>query len=199
MDYLNFTLVFGAIMLLFELGWILIALILMIIFRAFKSIKMIKIGMYIEKALYCFFIISSTVLTIEIFREKNSSLIFLIFMILLSLIYFVFFFADKRENAKKSRKDEIELYKSIHIELTRNLILIENAFIFSFIPLIFFSNIISNNLTLFVFEGLYYITTIKVLGVVLGILGIFSLVKYIKMTAFSLFILPMLNRNGKDR
>jgi len=199
MDYLNFTLVFGAIMLLFELGWILIALILMIIFRAFKSIKMIKIGMYIEKALYCFFIISSTVLTIEIFREKNSSLIFLIFMILLSLIYFVFFFADKRENAKKSRKDEIELYKSIHIELTRNLILIENAFIFSFIPLIFFPNIISNNLTLFVFEGLYYITTIKVLGVVLGILGIFSLVKYIKMTAFSLFILPMLNRNGKDR
>ncbi|WP_153630607.1 hypothetical protein [Prolixibacter sp. SD074] len=198
MDYLKFSLVFCAIMILFEWGWILIALILMSIFRMFKSEKMMKTGMFIEKALYCFFLISSTVLTIQVFREKNSALIFLIFMILISLIYFVFFFADKRNNAEKSQQNNFYIHTREYEKLTNTMIAIETTFILLFIPLVFFPNIINNYLTSLIFDGLYYVATIKILGVLLGIFGLFSLTKYIRVIAFSLFLIPMLTKNKEN-
>lgn len=197
MDYLNFSLVFCAMMILFEWGWVVIALLLMGLFRMFKSLKMTKIGMFLEKALYCFFLISSTIFTIQAFREKNQSIIFLIFMILISLIYFVSFFADKRINAEKSQKDNFYLHTPQYERLTNTLIAIEMGFIFLFIPLVFFPNLIDNYLTSTVFNGLHYVATIKILGVVLGIFGMFSLTKYIRIIAFSLFLFPILNKNDK--
>ena len=197
MDYLNFSLVFCAMMILFEWGWVVIALLLMGLFRMFKSLKMTKIGMFLEKALYCFFLISSTIFTIQAFREKNQSIMFLIFMILISLIYFVSFFADKRINAEKSQKDNFYLHTPQYERLTNTLIAIEMVFILLFIPLVFFPNLIDNYLTSTVFNGLHYVATIKILGVVLGIFGMFSLTKYIRIIAFSLFLFPILNKNDK--
>lgn len=198
MDYLKFSLVFCAIMILFEWGWIVVALISMSIFRLFRSEKMLKIGMYLEKILYCFFLISSTILTIQVFREKNTSTIYLIFMILISLIYFVFFFADKRNNAEKSQQSNFYIHTPEYEKLTNAMIAIETTFILLFIPLIFFPNLISNYLTSVIFNGLYYVATIKILGVLLGIFGLFSLTKYIRVIAFSLLFIPMFTKNKEN-
>ncbi|BBE20690.1 hypothetical protein AQPE_4884 [Aquipluma nitroreducens] len=197
MDYLNFSLVFCAIMILFEYGWVIIAFILMGLFRIFKSEKMTKIGMYLEKTLYCFFLISSTIFTVQVFREKNQSIVFLIFMILISLIYFVLFFADKRYNAEKLQQGNIYLHTPQYEKFTDILMAIEMIFILLFIPLVFFPNLIDNYLTSMVFHGLYYVTTIKILGIIIGVLGMFSLIKYIRFIVFRLFFIPIINKNNK--
>lgn len=189
MDYLKFSLVFCAIMVLFEWGWLVIGLILLNIFRLFKSKKLIRIGMIIEKSLYCFFIISSTVFTIQVFQEKNPSIVFLIFMILISLIYFVFFFGDKRYNAEKSQQNNYYLHTQAYEKLNNIMIVIETTFILMFIPLVFFPDLIDNYLTSIIFDGLYYVATIKILGILLGVYGLFSLTKYIRVLALSLFLI----------
>lgn len=198
MDYLKFSLIFCAIMILFEWGWVLIALILISIFRLFKSVKILNLGMYLEKILYCFFLISSTILTIQIFREENKSTLFLIFMIAISLIYFVFFFADKRNNAEKSQQGNFYLHTPEYEKSTNTLMAIEMTFILLFIPMVFFPNLITNYLTSIIFDGLYYVATIKILGVLLGILGLFSLTKYIRVIAFSLFLIPIFTKNKEN-
>lgn len=195
MDYLQFSLIFCAIMVLFEWGWSIIALLIMSIFRIFKSVKMLKIGTYTEKILYCFFLVSSTVLTIQVFRQKNSSLLFLIFMMLISLIYFVFFFIDKRNNAEKSQQNNFFIYTRDFEILTLYSIYIEVAFILLFIPLVFFPHLISNYLTLMIFKALFYIANIKFLGIIIGIFGMFSLLKYIRTIIFIMILIPLSKQN----
>jgi hypothetical protein len=166
-------------MVLFEWGWVAIALFMMSIFRLFKSEKMLKTGMFIEKTLYCTFLTSTAILTIQKSREENSTFIYLIFMILISLVYFVFFFADKRNNAEKSMQNNFLIHSREYERLTNTIIAIETTFILLFIPLVFFPNLIVNYLTAGIFDCLYYVVKIKVLGVVLGIFGMFSLTKYL--------------------
>ena len=178
MEYLKFTLNFCAIMVLFELCWAAIGLILISFASIFKSNKVTKIAMIIEKIMYCYFIISVSILVINKFHLNHPQVIFLIFMILIPVIYFVFFFADKRNNAEKMIRNPSIIFTREYESMTDKMIIIETIAIILFIPLVFFPNILSNFLTINAFNGLYYVATIKVLGTLLGIYGLFSLMRY---------------------
>lgn len=198
MEYWKFSLIFCAIMVLFEWIWIPIALITGFLFNSFarkyKAVKIVYTHMIINNVLYSFFILSSAILLIEKFYLTNSSTGFYVFMIVISLIYFVFFFADKRNNFIKSQERNPIIHTSDFMKITHVQIGIEFISILLYLLILFFPKLIENYLTKNLFDGLYYIATIKVLGVILGIYGLFSLTKYIRVILFSLFLIPLINK-----
>lgn len=178
MEYLKFTLNFCAIVVLFELGWTVIGLILISGASIFRSNKVTKIAMIIEKIMYCYFIMSVSILNINEFHVVHPQVLFQIFMILIQVIYFWFFFADKRNNAEKMVRNPSIIFTKEYESLTDKMIIIETTAIIIYIPLVFFPNIIGNFLTINVFNGLNFVATIKILGTLIGIYGLFSLIRY---------------------
>lgn len=192
MKYLDFLLLFCAIMMIFEFAWIFVAYTMLSISKIFKSVNAVKTYVVIEKILYCFLIISLAVITINKYRDQYESILFLIFMILMALIYLIFFFSDKRYNTEK-KLSKSNFYSLFLFEKLINFqIIIETISIIVFIPLVFLSNLITNTFVIYIFNWFYYIANIKIIGTVIGIFGLLVLLKYIQAVGLSiLFLKPI--------
>ena len=111
MDYLSFLLVFFAIMVLFQLGWFSIGFIITrlennfirngLIENPHVFLRLHSSYMIIYNIIYCFLLISLSVLVINKFRIINSSYVFVVFMIVIMIIYFVSLFIVKRKGAEE--------------------------------------------------------------------------------------------------
>ena len=186
MDYLSFLLVFFAIMVLFQLGWFSIGFIITrlennfirngLIENPHVFLRLHSSYMIIYNIIYCFLLISLSVLVINKFRIINSSYVFVVFMIVIMIIYFVSLFIVKRKGAEEKYQSGEVLQTIYYIKLRNTLISIEMIFILLFIPLVFFPNVIDNVLTSWVYDGLYYVATIKILGVIIGLCGLLHLI-----------------------
>ena len=201
MDYLNFTLVFCAIMMLFAFGWVPIAYIFIqlnnINAKNWKSMKLLYTIMFTNKVLNCFFMTTITILLINKYQIVNSSIAFLVYMITITTIFFLFFFADSRLTEEKTLKLKNHLSSPEYLKGKNINVTIEMIFVALFIPIVFFPNLIDNILTSFIFDKLYYVATIKILGVLIGIFGLFSLIKYIKIIGMAVFLTPWMVKNIK--
>ncbi len=188
MEYLNYLLTFCAIAVLFEFGWTLISFAFLGVSMIFRSETVTYWFMVIDKICYCFFLMTSVILTIKVFRVFNPTIVFMFFMLIIAVIYFVFFFANKRKNAQELLSKKTK-YVSNNDKMTFADLIIEYLAIIAFIPFSFFPELVNNFASHNIYLGLNYIATMKYIGVILGLFGIFSLLKYLfTISLFSILL-----------
>jgi len=176
MNYFKSLLLFSAIILLFEFGWILVKSIFAILTSLFKNSEKgieIMVLMVLEKLLYCFCIIGVTVLAIHYCRQTNPESSFTVLSILIPLLYFIVFFADKKRTESANIPPEL-LYNENFSKTSSYILYIESVSILAFIPLVFFPFLVDNVVTRNIFDGIFYLFSMKY-GIWIGIVGLFVL------------------------